>query len=96
MYVVSKKKNRVLTVLSLLFIFQTILFAGNTYDQGSVHECSSHVSEVKSKESSVSGTQGYVKIVMNCFGGMSMTIMVLLTSLLGAFFVRDEFEGLLE
>ncbi|MBU1667520.1 hypothetical protein KKC13_03820 [bacterium] len=95
MYFLRTKKNMVLKVLSLLFIFHTTLLAGNTYDQGSKHMSSGCASELMGEDGSV-GTQEQAEIVMNCFGGMSMTIMLLLTSLLGAFFIRDEFASLLE
>lgn len=95
MYFLTKRKNMLLKVLSLLFIFHTILFAEDTYDQGSLHMDSGCVMEVKTQDSTVR-THGKVKIAMNGFGGMSMTIMVLLTSLLGAFFMRNEFTSLLD
>lgn len=98
MYFVTKNKKIVFKILSLLFILHTTLFAGNTYDEGSMQINSSYISEVKSEQGIAMnvGTQEHVEVALDSFGSMSMTIMLLLTSLLGAFFVRDEFATLLE
>ena len=82
--------NRILLlkIFGFLIIFQTTLFSENIY-----HVSNSDTTSVNSKvvNSSVNKERGEVETVaLDSFGGTGVVLMILFTSLLGAFFVRDE------
>jgi hypothetical protein len=82
-------KNIILKVAILILFFQTILFA-NT---GSICQNSYSSSELISKATLLqnTGNSENIEISLDSFGSMSMIIMLILTSLVGTFFVKDEF-----
>jgi len=84
-----KHKNIILKVAMLILFFQTILFA----DTGSICNNSYSSSELISKATLLQTTGGSenIEISLDSFGSMSVIIMLVLTSLIGTFFVRDEF-----
>lgn len=95
---VLKSKNIVFKIFSLLFIFQTILCASNNFDEQKL-QTNQHQQSLSQSSEMLSAKQSgeeYVEIRLNRFGGMSMTIMILLTSLLGVYFIREEFTNLFE
>ena len=88
--------NRVilLKIFGFLILFQTTLFSENIY-----HISNSDTTLVNSKQldSSVSKEKEEVEMVaLDSFGGTGVVLMILFTSLLGAFFVRDELSGLID
>ncbi len=83
-----------LKIFGFLVLFQTTLFAENIY-QVSNSDTTSVDSQVVS--SSVNKEKEEVETVaLDSFGGTGVVLMILLTSLLGAFFVKDEFGGLID
>ena len=87
----KKLLNRVLLlkVFGVLIIFQTMLFSDNIYyvSKSDVASVSSQVVDSTTKESEVT------TVSLDSFGGVSILLMIVLTSLLGIFFVRDELSG---
>ncbi len=87
----KKLLNRVLLlkVFVVLIIFQTMLFSDNIYyvSKSDVASVSSQVVDSTTKESEVT------TVSLDSFGGVSILLMIVLTSLLGIFFVRDELSG---
>lgn len=85
MYFFIKHKNRVLLIVSLLLMSHTTLFASTSYmEMKSVIEYP-YIEEEKSVVK-----RSDVEVSLDSFGGTSMIIILVLTSLLGVFFVRDE------
>jgi len=84
-----KQKNRILLIMSFFFLSHTTLVANGSYI-----EMTSGIKQVCiGKEKSAVGASNR-EVSLDTFGGMSMTIVLVLTSLLGLFFVRDELEVL--
>ena len=84
-----KQKNRILLIMSFFLLFHTTLVANGSYI-----EMTSGIKQVYiGEEKSAVGTSDR-EVSLDSFGGMSMTIVLVLTSLLGLFFVRDELEVL--
>jgi len=84
-----KQKNRILLIMSFFLLSHTTLVAN-----GSSIEMTSAIEQVYiAEEKSAVGTSDR-EVSLDAFGGMSMTIVLVLTSLLGLFFVRDELEVL--
>lgn len=98
MYFLTKNRVILLRVFSLLLIFHTTLFAGNRDDEGSRHSNSSYINELDGDEvvAMPLGSQGDVAVSLDSFGNLSMIVILLLTSLLGMFFVRHELSSLLQ
>jgi len=84
-----KQKNRILLIMSFFLLSQTPLVANSSY-----MEMTSGINQVYiGEEKSTVGVSNR-EVSLDTFGGMSMTIVLVLTSLLGVFFVRDELEVL--
>jgi len=84
-------KNIILKIAILILFFQTILLADIT----SISESSYTNSELINERTALKsiGSSEEVEVSLDSFGGMSVMIVLILTSLLGAFFVRDEFPS---
>jgi hypothetical protein len=90
-------QKMIIKIVSLVLFFHTALFADTIYSEESyidtayssqyAHQANSSVAEESSNN---------IEISLNSFGSMSVIIMLILTSILGTFFVRDEFYGALE
>jgi hypothetical protein len=72
----------ILRILSFLFVFHTLLFADNSIVENSIQINSSEV--VKAKSAIVK------EEVEVSFSSESVVYMLVLTSLLGTFFLKDE------
>ena len=85
------------TIVSLVLFFHTALFADTSYSENS-YIMSAYNSDYSHQSSSsiIQHNSNDIEVSLNSFGGISVIIMLILTSLLGSFFVRDEFYGLLE
>jgi hypothetical protein len=70
-------------------MFHTTLFAGVSYMELKSSIESTYISEEKSNTSTAN-----TEVELDSFGGGSMTIVLILTSILGVFFVRDELSVL--
>ncbi len=88
--------NRIflLKIFGFLILFQTILFSENIY-----YVSNNNTTLVNSKvvNSSVKKEGKEVeRVTLDSFGGTGAVLMILFTSLLGVFFVRDEFNGVMD
>jgi beta-lactamase regulating signal transducer with metallopeptidase domain len=92
-------KTMILKTLSVILFFQTTLFGSTAYNiSESAYSTNSYVNESTEEATSLLnvGTIENTEVALDSFGSMSVMIMLVLTSLLGAFFVRDEFSGFLK
>ena len=91
----KKILNRVilLKVFGVLILFQTMLFSDNIY-----HVSKSDVAPVSSQvvNSTTKESEKVTTVALDSFGGTGIILMILLTSFLGAFFVRDEFSSIMD
>ncbi len=91
----KKLLNRVilLKVFGVLILFQTMLFSDNIYyvSKSDVASVSSQVVNSTTKES-----EKVTTVALDSFGGTSIVLMIVFTSLLGAFFVKDEFGSIMD
>jgi len=89
----SYKKIILLIVISVIF-FHTTLLADSIYSEESYIQNAYNSGEYLG----ISGNKASanIEVSLNSFGSISMTIMLILTSLLGAFFVRDELSDILD
>ncbi len=88
--------NRIflLKIFGFLILFQTILFSENIY-----YVSNNNTTLVNSKvvNSSVKKDGKEVeRVTLDSFGGTGVILIILFTSLLGVFFVRDEFNGVMD
>ncbi len=94
MRTVAVKRILLLKIFGFLILFQTTLFSENVY-----HVSSSDTTLVNSKvvnSSKNKEKEEVEKVALDSFGGTGVVLMIIFTSLLGAFFVRDEFNGLID
>ena len=84
-----KKSNLALKLLSFLLVFHTSLFASVSSTDEMVEAKSSYHSQAEE----VLDSKNMEEVSLDSFGNMSMMLMMVLTSLLGTFFVKDEFGG---
>jgi len=93
----KEHKKMILKIVSLILFFHTALFANTNYSEDSYIK-SIYNSEYQniSTPTTLKTNSNNIEVSLNSFGSMSVIIMLILTSLLGAFFVRDEFSGALE
>ena len=94
MKTLSLKRILLLKTLGFLILFQTTLFSENVY-----HVSSSDTTTVNSKvvNSSEDKEKEDVDMVsLDSFGGTGVVLMILFISLLGVFFVRKEFNRLID
>ena len=94
MKILSKYRVHLLKIFGVLILFQTTLFSENIY-----HVSNSEATSVTSQIVNSSTTQEseeVERVALDSFGGTSVILMILLTSLLGAFFVRDEFSSIID
>jgi len=90
-------KKMILKIVSFILFFHTALFANTSYSEDTyVESAYSSEHQHKSTSTEVKSSSNNIEVSLNSFGSMSVIIMLILTSLLGAFFVRDEFSGVLE
>ena len=94
MKTLSINKILLLKIFGFLIFCQTTLFSENIY-----HVSNGDTTSVNSKvvNSGVSKEGEEVEtVVLDSFGGTGVVLMILFTSLLGLFFVRDEFSGIID
>ena len=91
-------KNIILKLLSVILLFQTTLFATTTYVSESSYTTNSYLSEKTDETTNLLnvGSIENTEVALDSFGSISIMILLVLTSILGAFFVRDEFSGFLK
>jgi len=90
-------KNMILKIVSFVLFFHTALFANTSYSEDSyIRSVYSSEYQNISTPTTLKNSSNNIEVSLNSFGSMSVIIMLILTSLLGAFFVRDEFSGALE
>ena len=88
-----EKRKTILLIVALVLFFHTALFADSTYSEESYVKSAYNGDHIATATNS--GSKG-IEVSLNSFGSMSVMIMLILTSLVGAFFVRDEFSDVLD
>ena len=87
----TEHKKILLKIVSLILFFNTVLFANTNYNEDtyikSVYSSEYHNTSTSTTLKNSSNT---IEVSLNSFGSMSFIIMLISTSILGAFFVRDE------
>ena len=93
----TEHKKIIFKIVGLIFLLQTALFASSSYSNESAYSQHSYASELVTESSSlgVMNIGESTEVALDSFGSMSVLVMLILTSLIGAFFVRDEFDGVL-
>jgi hypothetical protein len=81
--------NTILKLLSFLLFFHTSLFATVSYVKEGVKVKNSYGSQLEHKQNGMK-EQPSDEVSVDVFGNMSMVLMVVFSSLLGTFFVKDE------
>ena len=92
MYFFRKPKSKVLFILGIFLMFHTTLFANSSYLEMKPSIQNIYISELIGEEKATVRTS--TTEVSLDFGGGSMLVVLILTSLLGLFFVRDELSVL--
>ena len=89
----TQQKNIILKIVSFIILFQTTLFGSTAYINENSYTTSTYVSESANEATSILnvGSLENREVALDSFGSISVMIMLVLTSILGAFFVRDEF-----
>ena len=94
MKTLSINKMLLLKIFGFLILFQTTLFSENIYHVSNSDSTSVNLQVVNS---SVNKENEEVEMVaLDSFGGTGVVLMIIFTSLLGVFFVRDEFSELMD
>ncbi len=92
MYFVKNKISIVFKIVGFLILFHSTLFAnsatGESVELAKV--------QLESKSIDKDPKQEVSTVSLDSFGSTGMVIMIILSSLLGAFFVKDEFNTMLE
>jgi hypothetical protein len=94
-----KHKKIILKIVGFILFFHTALFANPSYSEDTYVKSAYNNKYQQNRPTpptAVKNTSNDIEVSLNSFGSMSVIIMLILTSLLGAFFVRDEFSGALE
>ncbi len=92
MYLVKNKRSIVFKIVGFLILFHSTLFANGV--TGENVELSKV--QLESKSVDKGSKQKVSTISLDSFGSTGMVIMLVLSSLLGAFFVKDEFNTILK
>jgi heme/copper-type cytochrome/quinol oxidase subunit 3 len=94
----TQQKNIILKIVTFIILFQTTLFGSTAYNNENSYATSSYVSESANEATTILnvGSIENREVALDSFGSISVMILLVLTSLLGAFFVRDEFSGFLK
>ena len=88
----AAKRMLLLKIFGFLILFKTTLFSENIYNVSS-----NDTTLVNSKvvtDSDNKKKEEVKTVALDSFGGTGVVLMILFTSLLGIFFVRDEFNEL--
>ena len=88
MYFFRKQKNKVLFILGIFLIFHNTLFANSLYVEMKSSVDNIYMGELIGEEK-VTARTSRTEVSLD-FGDGSMIVVLILTSLLGLFFVRDE------
>jgi len=97
MYFLTKNRSILVKVMALFLLFHVTLFASSSQrDVGS--ETNSYMNELTCSSGSLMNQEQdeHMEVALDSFGSMSMTVMLILTSLLGAFFFRNDLNVSLE
>jgi len=86
-----KNRNTILKIFGFLIFFHSALFANSTV---TTYQSTTNSSEVQTiQHSSMNESKEMTSFSLD-FSGTGMVLMLIFGSLLGAFFVRDEFGSL--
>ena len=93
-----KYKKYILIIVGLVLFLHSELFANSIYSE-ELYVKSAYSSESINSPTATPTTVNNstnIEVKLNSFGTISMMIMLILTSLLGAFFVQNEFSDVLD
>jgi len=91
-----KYKKNIFIIISLLLFFHTELFANSIYSEELYIKRAYNNENINSTPLAIVNSPTRVEISLNSFGSISMIVMLILTSLVGAFFVQGEFSDVLD
>jgi len=92
MNILKNNRNMILKIFGFWIFFHTALFADTTIN---THQSTISSTQYQTNQRrKVSETEEMTSISLDSFGSTGMVLMLILSSLLGAFFVRDEFGSL--
>ena len=94
MKTLSITRVSLLKIFLFLILFQITLFSENVYHVSSSDTTLENSKVVKSSD--IKEKEEVEEVALDSFGGTGVVLMILFTSLLGLFFVRDEFNGLMD
>jgi len=82
----------------MVLLFQITLFGNTAYNSDSSHTSNTYIAESTTESTNRLnvGSIENTEVALDSFGSVGVMIMLVLTSLLGAFFVRDEFSGVMK
>ncbi len=86
-------KSLLVKIFTLLLLFNMTTLANNIYE-GTSHEL--YIYESTTLDSSSIALNETVEISLDSFSNIGIFILIVLSSILGAFFMRDEFSKTLE
>ena len=89
------KSNIVILIVSFLLFSNTVLFANSTYSEESYIKSAYSSESITNSITSVNSVKN-IEVSLNSFGSISVMVMLILTSVVGVFFVRDEFSEVLD
>jgi hypothetical protein len=89
----TSTQNLLVKILALLLLFNITVLASNFNSEVSVE---SHIVESTMLESSSVVLSETVEVSLDSFNNIGILILIALSSILGAFFVKDEFSEMLE
>jgi len=90
-YFLKKNRNMILKVVGFLLVFHTTLFADSSQMEESLQGKCAYISTIEEKSGGLQHGIVQEKVEV-AFDNISMMLMLVLTSILGLFFVKDEFS----
>ena len=86
------QKTILFVVFSFVLLFHSTFFATTLYGNDNSYVSSGYISKSTHESTALTTSESSenVEVSLNSFGSMSIIIMLGLTSLLGAFFVRED------
>jgi len=84
-----------LKIVTIVLFFQITLFGSTAYTSDTPSTYTTELTSESTNRLNVGSIEN-TEVALDSFGSVSVMIMLVLTSLLGAFFVRDEFSGIMK
>ena len=92
----NRHKKIILLIVGLILFFHTTLFADSIYSEESYIKSAYNSEPINTVTTTANSNHPnkVVEVSLNSFGSTSVMIMLVLTSMLGAFFVRNELSNI--